>query len=387
MAVYERGGVWWFSFTIAGRRVQESSHSSRKTVAVQAEKSRRLEMEKALAGMPQAAAETRIRTVGTIVDEYERHYGQSHRAKSVIFSKQRLVHVRRLLKGYMLIDLTETTIREYIQTRMDEGVSGRTINMELGELSRAIGRTWRELWPKVRKMEEREDVGRALSPDEESRMLDAAAADDSPNRNPMLYTFLKIALTTGMRAGEICSLRWSQIDFEHGIITVGIAKTRAGSGRTIPMNGDLRAALDSHLSWYAAKMQRLGHMEVMPGWFLFPGKNGRPNKGATRPLDPTIHVGSVSTAWNKLRTKAGVSCRLHDLRHTAATKMAEAGVSEGAMKSILGHMSSKMLELYSHIRMAAKREAVESMSLPTSGAIRKPISTISTTVGGGGTIQ
>jgi integrase len=344
-------------------------------------------MEKALAGMPQAASETRIRTVGVIVDEYERFYGQNHRPKSVIFSKQRLVHVRRLLKGFMLIDLTETVIREYIQTRMDEGVSGRTINMELGELSRAIGRTWRELWPKVRKLEERQDVGRALSPEEESRLLDAAAMDDSPNRNPMLYTFLKIALTTGMRAGEICSLRWSQVDFRNGILTVGVAKSEAGTGRTIPMNGDLRAALETHLSWYSAKMRKLGHLEVLPDWFLFPGKAGRPKKGAPRPLDPTIQIGSVSTAWEKLRIKAGVSCRQHDLRHTAATKMAEAGVSEAAMKAILGHMSSKMLELYSHIRMAAKREAVEAMSLPVVGANKKPISTISTTVERGGTIQ
>ena len=55
-----------------------------------------------------------------------------------------------------------------------------------------------------------------------------------------------------------------------------------------------------------------------------------------------------------LRTKAGVQCRLHDLRHTAATKMAEAGVPESTMLALMGHMSRAMLERYSHIRMAAK---------------------------------
>lgn len=56
-----------------------------------------------------------------------------------------------------------------------------------------------------------------------------------------------------------------------------------------------------------------------------------------------------------------------DLRHTAATKMAEAGVPESTMLAIMGHVSRAMLEKYSHIRMAAKREAVKSMQLPALG--------------------
>ncbi|MBK5293991.1 MAG: tyrosine-type recombinase/integrase [Acidobacteriia bacterium] len=58
-----------------------------------------------------------------------------------------------------------------------------------------------------------------------------------------------------------------------------------------------------------------------------------------------------------------MSCRWHDLRHTVCTKMAEAGVPESTMLAIMGHMSRAMLERYSHIRMKAKREAVESLSL------------------------
>ena len=50
------------------------------------------------------------------------------------------------------------------KTRLAEKTSGRTINMEEGELSRAVGHQWSILWPKVRKLEERKDVGIALSP-------------------------------------------------------------------------------------------------------------------------------------------------------------------------------------------------------------------------------
>src|SRR4051812_32862075 len=65
--------------------------------------------------------------------------------------------------------------------------------------------------------------GKALSEDEEKRLLRAAADDKSPNRNPMIYAFIQVALTTGMRAGEIAKLRWSQIDFSANALTVGRA--------------------------------------------------------------------------------------------------------------------------------------------------------------------
>ena len=350
--------VWWINFTIAGKRVQESSKSTRKTLATEYEKRRRLELERALVGLPSEASTERIASVQEKVKTYLKHYPSNHRPKSVIFVTQRLVHVNRILGSTMLCDLSEGRIREYIKTRLTEGVAGRTVNMELGELSRAMGRTWRELWPKVRKLEERKDVGRALSPEEEKRLLDAAAANDSPNRNPMLYTILRIALSTGLRSGEILSLRWRQVDIKEGILTVGTAKTSSGTGRQVPMNDALRAALDLHASWYAKEVGVL-----RPEWFAFPGRDGKPKDGTARPLNPERPMESIKTAWATLRTASGVNCRIHDLRHTAATKMAEAGVPESTMLAIMGHMSRAMLERYSHIRMAAKREAVKSLSL------------------------
>ncbi len=53
--------------------------------------------------------------------------------------------------------------------------------------------------------------------------------------------------------------------------------------------------------------------------------------------------------------------RFHDLRHQSITEMAEAGVPEAAMQSIAGHLSKKMLDHYSHVRMVAKRQAVQAL--------------------------
>jgi integrase len=248
------------------------------------------------------------------------------------------------LGGTLLPDLTEDVVRGYIKTRIDEGASGRTINMEVGELSRAIGKAWSILWPKVRKQEERKDVGQALSPEQERSLLDAAA---KKVRCWIAAIIIRIALLTAMRSGEITRLTWRQVDLEKRVITVGRAKTASGTGREIPMNSDLFAVLSAHAAWFAKKFG-----ETKPGHYLFPF-------GKPAPTDPTRPTTTLKTAWSSIRADAGIQCRLHDLRHTALTKMAEAGVPESTMLALAGHMSRAMLERYSHIRMTAKRQAVE----------------------------
>ena len=224
--------------------------------------------------------------------------------------------------------------------------------MEISILSRAIGPTWGVLRPKVKKLEEPKDIGRALSADEERAILDAAAC----NRSPVILPFIRIALTTGMRFGEILSLKWSQIDVETRTLRVGNAKTAAGTGRGIPMNSSLYEIMAEHASWVSQKLDE----PLQPNWHVFLLCN------TVRPVDPERPMTAIKTAWNGVREEAGVNCRCHDLRHTACTKMAEAGVPEGTMKALMGHMSAAMIERYSHVRDQAKRAAVEALNLPGS---------------------
>ena len=88
-------------------------------------------------------------------------------------------------------------------------------------------------------------------------------------------------------------------------------------------------------------------------------------------MDPTIPWKIINSSWDRIRNLANVDCRLHDLRHTIATKMAEAGTPASTMLALLGHMSRAMLERYSHIRMAAKREAVKALNPQNSNAVPK----------------
>lgn len=342
--------VWWFEFTYCGKRVRQSSGQHLKTLAKEAEQQKRRELERANAGLPTEKPVQRLRSVSEALKAYRKGYETGHREKSLSWVKERTAHVERLLGAALLPDLDQTRIRQYIAARLAAGVGNRTVNMELLCLARAMGHTWRELWPDVPKLEEREDIGRALTPEEETALLRAAAA----NKSPFIERFIRIGLMTAMRAGEIRTLQAGRVNLADRTVTVGQAKSKRGSGRVIPMNGELHELLIAQVLWL-----RENFGPVQPDWYLFPfcGETGIPN-------DPTRPVTTIKSAWESVRAAAKVACRFHDLRHTAITKLAEQGVPDSTMKALAGHVADRMLERYSHIRMAAKREAVEALALP-----------------------
>jgi integrase len=353
MAIYrpKRGGkvskFYVCEFVYQGKRFQESTGATSKTVAKEYEKRRKAEMERAAVGMPIDSKASRIRTVTEVTRSYLECYKLNHRANSIVFARGCLKHVEEVLGTSLLSDLTEERIYDYIRRRQGDRASGRTINMELGEFSRAIGQPWSLLWPKIRKLEERKNVGRALSAEEQARLL--SALNDC--RTPHLPTLIPLLLLTGMRSGEALGLTWAQVDLIDQKLTVGRAKTSNGTGRTIPINTDLASIFGIHRANF---VNRFGSPE--PAHYVFAW-------GSPWPSNPTHHVTGVKHAWESLRTVAKVNCRLHDLRHTFATRLAENGVPESTMLALMGHMSRAMLERYSHVRMLAKRDAVHGITL------------------------
>jgi integrase len=276
-------------------------------LAIEAEKRRKLELERAYAGLPVEAPSTRINTVFDCTKTYTKAYAHGHRTKSIAWVSERIAHVNRLLGNVLLPSLTEERVGEYMRAREGEGAGGRTINMEVSMLARTIGRTWQVLWPKLKRYEEPKDTGRGLTAEEEARLL--RAADEA--RSPVVATFVKGLLLTAMRCGELTGMQWRQVDFENRVITVGTAKTTAGTGRQIPMTQELVEVMKEHAQWFT---KRFG--QTLSEHYLFPA-------GERWPSDPTRPTGSFKTAWSSLRKEAKVKCRIHDLRHTAITKLAE----------------------------------------------------------------
>lgn len=107
--------------------------------------------------------------------------------------------------------------------------------------------------------------------------------------------------------------------------------------------------LIEYIEWYKNKFN-----EIRPDWYVFPF-------GKPQPADPTRHVTSFKTSWRNVRSSAKVIGRFHDNRHTLITELAESGAGDQTIMDIAGHVSKQMLKHYSHIRMEAKRTALESI--------------------------
>ena len=159
---------------------------------------------------------------------------------------------------------------------------------------------------------------------------------------------MMLALNTTMRSCELKGLQWRDVNFIERTIIVRQSKTDAGR-RIIPLNNHAWGAI---LELYH-RAKEVGNPELTH--FVFPAcENGK--------FDPSKPQKSWRSAWRSLRKAAGVEIRFHDLRHHAITELAESQASDQTVMAIAGHVSREMLEHYSHVRLDAKRRAVESLS-------------------------
>jgi len=160
---------------------------------------------------------------------------------------------------------------------------------------------------------------------------------------------ISLALNTALHKNEIRTLRWRQIDLIGLTLTVGRTKTEGGSNRVIPLNSLAYSILVRWSSRFAA---------AKPDDYIFPAceaagiERERPKMHG---IDSSRPIKSWRSAWRAALKRAGLQLRFHDLRHTCITRLAEGQGSEQTLMSIAGHLSRKMLEHSSHIRMAAKR--------------------------------
>jgi integrase len=72
-------------------------------------------------------------------------------------------------------------------------------------------------------------------------------------------------------------------------------------------------------------------------------------------------LGAWKRAWSTAKKQAGVVCRIHDLRHHFISALAQTQTPDATIQAISGHLSRKMLEHYSHVRLEAKHRAVEAL--------------------------
>jgi integrase len=147
------------------------------------------------------------------------------------------------------------------------------------------------------------------------------------------------------------------VDFLASTLIVGKSKTAAGTGRLIPLNPRALAVLTHWRGLFPG---------AEPEHYVFPhekyGLAGNNRQPCAWEIDPSAPMHRWKVAWEGTRKAAGVSCRFHDLRHTFISRLAESQASDSTIMALAGHVSRVMMERYSHIRMEAKRRAVDTLS-------------------------
>ena len=218
--LYRRGRVFWFEFTIGGRRYRETTRTTSRTLAASVERKRRREIEENVNGIRPRALPPLFAVAAA---DHLARKKPSWAPKTYIIETKNLEHLDLHFGRLLVTDITDRDIAEYQQARQEAGASPKTINNEIGTV-RAIlrrHRLWAQLAPDVRMLPVRTDVGIALAPDQEATLLKACAA----SRSRSLLPAVTLDIQTGLRNEELRFLRWRQVDLLTRVVTVGKSKT------------------------------------------------------------------------------------------------------------------------------------------------------------------
>ena len=366
MSLVKRGKTWHCHFVVNGQRFRQSlgtkdwreAQAKEKELIGQAMEGKLTQTSTSLARQP----------FGQAADHYVTARKLELAPASQAKEKQLLVQLRAYFKQQPLKTITTTQIIDYRAWRSEQKVGPATLNAELGILRRIMkrARIWARVADDIRPLREPSTIGKALTEEEKQRLLKTAVMRPEWET---AYLAAILCLNTTARGCELKGLQWSDVDLFAKTLTIRRSKTAAGE-RVVPLT-DVAASALSRL-----RRRAEGFGTVEPSHYIFAAFVPKFEFSGKRVIDyrvtgfdPTRHLNSWRSAWRTLTKKASLpGFRFHDLRHCAITQLAENGASDSTIMAIAGHVSRRMLERYSHVRMEAKRKAMEALAASTKAA-------------------
>jgi integrase len=234
----------------------------------------------------------------------------------------------------------------------------RAVEMQL--ITRNPAQVLRKRLPKTERVEMA-----TLRPDQMEDLFDAIRATP-------LYWPVMLALTTGMRRGEILALRWNNVDLDRGIIRVveSIEQTAAGLRAKAPKSGKGRSI---DLPMFAIEeLRRLKRQSAEE-----PLKLGIRQTGdslvCVQPDGSPMRPNVITNYFHRVAQRLGLPIHFHSLRHTHATELLSAGVHPKVAQERLGHASVSMtLDVYSHVTGPLRDDAATKIDAVFRGAKSSP---------------
>jgi len=347
-------GKWYLDYTFRGKRIRQFGGFTK-------EQARNALAKIRLERLDEKLGFSRPKTLEPVLfesfaDEFLELYSKQNK-QSWKRDALSLKNLKRYFQGETLQEIGPEQVERFKAQRKTDTVerfkatkktpiSPATINRELACLktlfNKAVewGRIEKNTLRAVKKFKENNARERILDAGEARRLLEYAA----PGIRPVLI----VALNTGMRRNEILSLRWVNVDFVKGYIF--IEDSKSGKSRKIPMNAAVFEALHD-----------------LPKKFEYVFFNE----------ETKSHVKDIKTGFKAACRRAEIKgLRLHDLRHTAASKMIEVGADLVTVSKILGHSSIQMTMRYAHPTPENMRLAVSKLG-EILGSTRQKVDTVS----------
>src|SRR5215217_5959066 len=272
-------------------------------------------------------------------------------------------HIKPAIGRIKLKDLKSAQVRWFYRDRLDYGLAPATVHKLHVVLHKALKAAVADgLIPrnaaaglKLPRIN-REEID-PLTEEESRRLLEAL-------RGERLEALYVLALSTGMRQGELLALKWVDVDLEGGRLRVRRTLTHAdkafvlgepktkNSRRTIRLTKGTISALQAHLSRQLEETEEMGSL-YQPGGLIFATEAGtiiNPSNLRNRSLKPLLK-------------RAGLPpIRFHDLRHTCATLLLSKNINPKVVSEMLGHSSiSITLDIYSHLLPDMQEKAAQTL--------------------------
>jgi integrase len=260
------------------------------------------------------------------------------------------VHLTPALGKIKVAKLTPAHVRGLYRDRLDSGLAPRTVLHIHRAFSKALKQAVADgLIPRnpaapVKPPQPRQVEIRPLNREQVRALFEAA----SGNRLEALYV---VAVTAGLRRGELQGLKWDDLDLEAGMLQVRrtlsepkggyiFEAPKSGKGRSIRLTRKATLALREHRKrQLEERIQKAGLWQEQG--LVFPSGVGTPLSG-----------GNLNRTFKATLQRAGLpkSTRFHDLRHTCATLLLKQGVNPKFVQELLGHADiSLTLNVYSHV--------------------------------------
>ncbi|MEQ8690139.1 MAG: site-specific integrase [Pseudomonadales bacterium] len=272
---------------------------------------------------------------GKALDRYLAEVSSTKRQSTANSESQKAKALRKFFGPYSLAAITPDLVASYRDERLEANKSNDTVRLELALLSHLFTvaiKEWRlglmyNPVTNIRKPAPGRGRNRRLSAEEEKALLKACDG----HSNPMFGWIVRIALHTGMRAGEIRTLTRRQVNLEAR--TVHLTETKNGTSRTVPLTRQATAVFRLALN---------NPVRPADTDLIFFGEPGRDKVRRPYEFRPT---------WHRTVRSVGIhGLRFHDLRHEAVSRLVEGGLGDQEVAAISGHKSMQMLRRYTHLR-------------------------------------